>query len=53
MAAGTAEGDDPVTGQGPFGNVTAEGFRILDRGDTIVFKGRTKLEIRPRGTSGP
>lgn len=53
MAAGTAEGDDPVTGQGPFGNVTAEGFRILDRGDTIVFTGHAKLEIRPRGTSGP
>src|SRR6185312_2078985 len=39
MAAGTAEGDDPITGQGPFGNVTAEGFRILDRGDTIIFTG--------------
>jgi lipopolysaccharide export system protein LptC len=53
MAAGTAEGDDPITGQGPFGSVTAEGFRILDRGDTIVFTGRAKLEIRPRGTSAP
>ena len=53
MAAGTAEGDDPVTGQGPFGNVTADGFRILERGDTIIFKGRAKLEIQPRGTSSP
>jgi lipopolysaccharide export system protein LptC len=53
MAAGTAEGDDPVTGQGPFGNVTADGFRILDRGDTIIFKGRAKLDIEPRGTQTP
>ena len=53
MAAGTAEGDDPVTGQGPFGSVTAEGFRILGRGDTIIFKGRAKLEIQPRGTQKP
>jgi len=48
MAAGTADGDDPVNGQGPFGHVTAQGFRILDRGDTIIFKGHTQLDIDPR-----
>jgi len=48
MAAGTAESDSPTTSQGPFGNATAEGFLILDRGDTIFFKGRTHLEILPR-----
>ena len=53
MAAGTAEGDDPTTGQGPFGNVTADGFRILDRGATIIFKGHAKLDIEPRGTQNP
>jgi lipopolysaccharide export system protein LptC len=53
MADGTAMGDDPVTGQGPFGNVTAEGFRILQRGDTIIFTGHAKLELQPRGTSHP
>ena len=53
MAAGTAEGDDPMTGQGPFGNVTADGFRILDRGDTIIFKGHATLDIEPRGDAGP
>lgn len=53
MAAGTAEGDDPVTGQGPFGSVIADGFRILERGDTIIFTGHAKLEIQPRGTSAP
>jgi lipopolysaccharide export system protein LptC len=53
MAAGTANGDDPMTGQGPFGNVTADGFRILDRGDTIIFKGHAMLDIEPRGTRTP
>ena len=53
MAAGTAQGDEPVTGQGPFGTVTAQGFRILERGDTIIFTGRAKLEIQPRGASAP
>jgi lipopolysaccharide export system protein LptC len=48
MAAGTAEGDAPVTGQGPFGNVTAQGFRMLDRGGTIIFTGRATLEMQPR-----
>lgn len=47
MAAGTAEGDQPISGQGPFGNITADGFRILDRGATIVFRGHAKLEILP------
>jgi lipopolysaccharide export system protein LptC len=53
MAAGTAEGDDPTTGQGPFGNVIADGFRILDRGDTIIFKGHATLEIEPRSAAKP
>ena len=53
MEAGTAEGDQPVTGQGPFGDVAADGFRILDRGDTIIFKGHATLAIEPRGTQNP
>ena len=47
MSAGTAEGDDPVTGQGPFGSVSAQGFRILDHGDTIVFTGHAQLNMAP------
>ena len=51
MAASTAEGDDPVSGQGPFGTVTAQGFRILDRGNTIIFKGHAQLDVEPRAKS--
>ncbi|HUK58340.1 MAG TPA: LPS export ABC transporter periplasmic protein LptC [Stellaceae bacterium] len=52
MSAGTAVGDDPVTGQGPFGNVTAQGFRILNRGDTIFFTGHTRLDMTPQQGQG-
>lgn len=48
LVAGTAEGDRPVTGQGPFGELTAEGFRISDNGKTIHFTGTAKLVIYPR-----
>ncbi len=48
LVAGIAEGDQPVTGQGPFGELTAEGFRISDKGKTIHFTGTAKLVIYPR-----
>lgn len=46
---GTAQGDAPVAAQGPFGTLTAEGFRVLERGAVIVFTGaaRAVLEDRP------
>lgn len=42
-----ATGDTPVRGHGPFGTVNAEGFRILDSGDRIVFRGKSSLVIFP------
>lgn len=45
MASGNAEGQEPVEGQGPFGHITGQGFRILDHGDTIIFTGRSHLEL--------
>jgi lipopolysaccharide export system protein LptC len=53
MSAGSAEGDEAITGQGPFGNATGQGFRILDRGDTIIFKGHATLDIQPRASATP
>ncbi|MGB0631732.1 MAG: LPS export ABC transporter periplasmic protein LptC [Alphaproteobacteria bacterium] len=44
---GAASGDSPVKGQGPFGTVNAEGFRIVDNGDRIIFKGKSRLVIFP------
>lgn len=45
MNAGTASGDEPVFGQGPFGELQAEGFRLLNRGSRLVFTGQSKLVL--------
>ena len=47
-ATGTAWGNARVTGQGPFGDVDAAGFRLADEGKTIVFTGRARL-VLPNG----
>lgn len=46
LKAGSGAGDDPVAAQGPFGTLTAQGFRLIDRGQVVVFTGqaRTVLE---------
>lgn len=48
MNAGTAAGEDPVHGQGMFGRITSEGFRLFDHGQVIVFTGRAKLHMLPQ-----
>ncbi|HVA13230.1 MAG TPA: LPS export ABC transporter periplasmic protein LptC [Stellaceae bacterium] len=48
IANGSALGDQPVTGQGPFGHVTAEGFTMSNRGAVIDFTGKTRLTLLPR-----
>ncbi len=48
LAKGIAAGDVPVEGQGPFGTLNAEGFRLLDRGNRIVFTGKSKLVLYPK-----
>jgi lipopolysaccharide export system protein LptC len=45
---GTAEGHDAIDGHGPFGHITAEGFTMYNRGDVIVFTGKTNLVLLPR-----
>jgi lipopolysaccharide export system protein LptC len=53
MTAGTAQGSDPVQGQGVFGDIASEGFRLLDHGQTIIFTGKAKLHIAPRLSETP
>ena len=36
-----------MEGQGPFGYLKAEGFRITDKGGRILFTGKARLELRP------
>ena len=45
MAAGTAKGDVPISGHGPGGTVKGSGFRILERGKTMVFTGKSKMVL--------
>jgi lipopolysaccharide export system protein LptC len=46
VAADSAGGNDPVTGHGPSGDIAAQGFRVLDRGNTIVFTGKSNLLLK-------
>lgn len=52
MNAGNARGSMPVEGQGPFGNLKAEGFVIHNRGERIEFTGRSTLILHPGQTPG-
>jgi len=45
VRAGNAWGDLPVTGQGPFGEIFSQGFRLFDSGATIVFNGPAHLDL--------
>lgn len=45
LSSGIATGGSPVTGQGPFGRISSQGFMVLDKGSRIIFTGRTKLVI--------
>ncbi|MGB8274788.1 MAG: LPS export ABC transporter periplasmic protein LptC [Alphaproteobacteria bacterium] len=53
LAAGTAQGDEPVEGQGPFGHLKAQGFHILDRGAVVTFKGPSTLVLYPGAGKRP
>ncbi|MGH6948642.1 MAG: LPS export ABC transporter periplasmic protein LptC [Kiloniellales bacterium] len=46
LEAGRARGDAPVAGQGTTGDLTAEGFVVLERGKRILFTGQSRLRIR-------
>ncbi|WP_026872403.1 LPS export ABC transporter periplasmic protein LptC [Inquilinus limosus] len=37
----------PVTAEGPFGTLSAGGFKVEQQGDVIIFTGPTKLLLKP------
>lgn len=45
VRAGTAWGDHHVVGQGPQGEIDAVGFRMSDRGKTMVFLNESKANV--------
>lgn len=42
---GVAESNENVSGQGPFGYLNAEGFRIEQKGTRIKFKGKSRIRL--------
>jgi lipopolysaccharide export system protein LptC len=53
MRNDTASGDQPIEGQRPDGELAAQGFEVLNDGQTVVFKGRAYLKLYPKsGTTG-
>ncbi len=49
----SAEGDEAIHGQGPFGVIDAEGFRVLNRGEVVIFTGKAVMTIEPSGGGVP
>ena len=47
LSRSAAVGDEPVEGHGPFGELKAEGFHLVDRGKVITFTGKAKLIFFP------
>lgn len=47
LIKGVAEGNQPISGQGPFGTLTSEGFRLIDKGRVIHFTGKSKVIMYP------
>jgi lipopolysaccharide export system protein LptC len=48
VKAGTAYGQDQIEGQGPLGTLKAQGFRIFDKGERLVFTGRAHMVLQPQ-----
>jgi lipopolysaccharide export system protein LptC len=51
LMAGDAIGQEHVSGQGPFGQLTADGFRIHNQGERIELVGQAKIVIHPNSST--
>lgn len=45
LKKGTAVGSKPVVAHGPLGLLRAKGFKILEKGETVLFTGKSNLTI--------
>jgi len=48
-----AEGHAAVEGHGPQGDVTGQGFQILDKGDIVIFTGQSHLLLKSAKEAAP
>jgi lipopolysaccharide export system protein LptC len=52
LEEGSASGSQPVTGEGPLGTMEAQGgFRLIDRGKTVHFNGKSRLVLNSQVTA--
>ena len=42
-------GLEPLSGNGPLGDVRADSYEIEDEGDRVIFRGNVNLTIYPEG----
>lgn len=52
LANGGATGEQPVRGQGPFGTIEGQGFRMVDKGRRLLLSGRSRLVLYPVAKTG-
>ena len=45
LESGSATSDSPIIGQGPFGTLRADSFRLADRGSRMFFEGSVHVTI--------
>jgi lipopolysaccharide export system protein LptC len=45
LKKGTATGNKPIVAHGPLGILRAKGFKILEKGETVLFTGKARLTI--------
>lgn len=43
---GLAQGDGPVVADGPVAKARADGFKVLDRGRTVLFTGKASMQFK-------
>lgn len=48
-----AWGNAPVSGTGPKGKVNAQGFKVTDAGKTVLFTGRSRLDLNDTKKATP
>lgn len=49
---GRVQGLEPLSGNGPLGDVRADSYEIEDDGDRVIFRGNVDLTIYPDGDDG-
>ena len=52
LPAGIARGDEPVSGESPYGLLDAGNFALLERGEIMTFGGRVRMTLLPHALGG-